>query len=122
MSNNVSNHPYKGIPSTVTGSTVATYAVASTLRSLAYHEKLIIIKNTDAVNGLTYTINGYAYAGGIVDEILAPTVLAATEINSLVILDGYAEVVISVIDTSAGDQCYFQNRLRDELSLYRVEK
>lgn len=99
MTENKANHPYKGISSTISGTSSALSAVVLSLRCLGYREKLILIKNTDAVNGIAYKIDGYAYAGGVPDPVIEATTLAATDVVSYVLLDPYAVIEVSLEDS-----------------------
>jgi hypothetical protein len=69
------------------------------LRCLGYKEKMIILQTTDAVNSLTYKIDGYAYMGGVPDPVIEATALATTDVISYVLLDPYAQVEVSVVDS-----------------------
>ncbi len=99
MVENKAHHPFRGISSTKSGTSAALSAVVLSLRCLGYKEKLIIIQNADAVNSLTYQIDGFAYAGGVPDPVIEATNLAATDVISYVLLAPYAMVEVSVVDT-----------------------
>jgi hypothetical protein len=65
-------------------------------------ETIILIKNTSIDgHGLLYLINGYAYSGGMADSVVVSQSLDACNTDSIVLVDPYSEIVVSVIDASS---------------------
>ena len=65
---------------TKTGTTTASYADALNWRCFELSSKTILLKNNHGSNSLKYKLFGYAYEGGLDNELVAETILAAGKV------------------------------------------
>jgi hypothetical protein len=89
----------RAVTDSTTGTTIDAYAVALTLTSLGFANKLIVMKNTHATNGLTIKLDGYANRDGTAYSILGNTPLIALDIYQIEVTKSYDKIILSVKST-----------------------
>jgi hypothetical protein len=88
------------------GTTADAYAAAATIDMRAYNQLKLLLKNTDAANGLTCQVTCYAKYGGVISvDVSGETALAPGAVGEVMISEKWAQVVVkvksTVVDTPA---------------------
>lgn len=93
----------------VTGITTNAYASALDWLTRGMGQKTIVLKNTDALNGLTFQVLGRSdYTSGQDAEVIAPAAVVAGDIALISLNNPYDRVTVQVKATVAGNQATWQ--------------
>jgi len=88
------------------GTTTNDYTDAVTIDMRAHNQLKLLLKNTDAANGLTCKVTCYAKYGGVISvDVSGETALAPGAVGEVMISEKWAQVVVkvksTVVDTPA---------------------
>lgn len=97
----VVRHAYEGLSDTFTGTSTTLEAEVLSVEMLGYKNCLFIVGNTDDTNSLSFRVDGFAYQGGLPDDVVEPTTVDAGDSVSMVLLDGYASISFYISDSGS---------------------
>lgn len=93
----------------VSGTTTDAYVDALSWLTRGMGKKTIVLKNTHALNSLTFRVLGRAqYTAGQDAEVIAPAPVIAGDVDLTTLSKAYDQVTVQVISTVAGNAATYQ--------------